>query len=558
MKLMRKLFRSLSAKIMAVQLVIVLSMSLWLYSAITDTLSSTLREGVNDIQLVRMQLASERLDDSIERCESIARLFLAEAGLQQTLTRDNALPPTGTGIMRISSLQRLNQLFQNYRIQYASIASIYILNNHGDACTLYGSSQTSIVDRLDMDQISQTGWYRRASERNGYEYFYAGDVLGHSDGVFSCVKRLNSTTDFTPLGLLIINFHTRLLNNALRTESAHESICMRSDIPDGAVLRLSAGLAEETRAPIVTTLVNPRTGWTIEYATSQRAIAEQVDAFKARAYKWLLLFVALLGMMFIIVLVYATIPLKKLRNAITDAREGEYHSAGSRIGDDEVSQIHREFQRLMDERVLQRERISQLEIQQMDAQLHLLQEQINPHFLYNTLDSIYWLAEKNSQEEIARMIEALSNTFKIRLSKGMDEIPVEDELHFIEEYIYIQRERFGDRLQLDVQVSAAARSCNVLKLILQPFIENAVYHGLEPKVDGGKIQLRGYVEGDSLIFEISDNGVGMEDQSRFFNGFGIKNVIERIHLRYGDAYGVSIDSKEGQGTMVVIRLPKGV
>ena len=553
MKPFRKLFRSLSAKIMAVQLAIVLSMSLWLYSAITDTLSSTLREGVNDIQLVRMQLVGERLDDVIEQCENIARMFLADDVMQETLARDNALEPTGTGAMRTTSLQQMNTLFQNYRVQYRTIRQLYIVNERGDACMLYSGSQKSEAEKLFYGQIAEADWFRRAASARGYEQFYAGDVFGLSGNVFSCVKRLNSTTDFEPLGLMVINFSTSMLNNALRTESPHERILLRDGMLDGAALRRPAG----SDASLVTQTVNRRTGWTIEYATSQDVIAGQVNAFRARANKWLLLFAALMAMMFVIVVLYATIPLRKLRNAIVGAREGEYRPDHTPIGGDEVSQIRGEFQRLMDERVLQRERIDQLEIQQMDAQLHLLQEQINPHFLYNTLDSIYWKAEKNGQEDIARMIEALSNTFKIRLSKGMDEIPVQDEVHFIEEYMYIQRERFGDRLRLDVQVSAAAMSCKVLKLILQPFIENAVYHGLEPKVDGGVIHLRGYVEGDGLIFEISDNGVGLEDRSRFYNGFGIKNVMERIRLRYGDGYGVTIDSEAGRGTMATIRLPKG-
>ena len=558
MKPLRKLFKSLSAKIMAIQLVIVLSMSLWLYSVITDTLSSTLREGVNDIQLVRMQLASERLDDAIEQCESIARLFMADSALQETLSRDNALQPTGTGTMRTASLQRLNALFQNYRVQYAAIKLLYIANERGDACALYSGTQKTVTGNLSFEQISATDWYRRAENTRGYEQFYAGDVFGRNDNSFSCVKRLLSTEDFKPLGLMVINFDTSILRNALRTESTHEHILLRDGAMEDAVLGRPVDAAEGAGSLIVTNVVNHRTGWIIEYATSQDVIAEQVNAFRDKAHKWLLLFVALMGMMFVIVIFYATIPLRKLRNAIEDAREGEYRPDNTRIGGDEVSQIRREFQRLMDEKVLQRERIDQLEIQHMDAQLHLLQEQINPHFLYNTLDSIYWKAEKNGQEDIARMIEALSNTFKIRLSKGMDEIPVQDEVHFIEEYMYIQRERFGDRLRLDVQVSAAAMSCRVLKLILQPFIENAVYHGLEPKVGGGVIHLRGYVEGDELIFEIADNGVGLEDSSRFYNGFGIKNVMERIRLRYGDGYGVTIDSEAGKGTMATIRLPKGV
>ena len=553
MKRLFRLFKSLSAKIMAVQLAIVLSMSLWLYSAITDTLSSTLREGVNDIQLVRMQLASERLDDVIEQCQSIARLFLADDALQETLARDNALEPTGTGTMRTASWLRLNALFQSFQVQYAAINMLYIVNERGDACVLYSGAQKSVTGRLSYGQIAATEWFRRAEHTRGYEQFYAGDVFGLSGNTFSCVKRLISTESFEPLGLMVINFNTGMLRNALRTESLHERILLRDDALEGAALGKSAG----NDASLVTQTVNRRTGWTIEYATSQDVIAGQVNAFRARANKWLLLFAALMAVMFVIVVLYATIPLRKLRNAIIGAREGEYRPDRTPIGGDEVSQIRGEFQRLMDEKVLQRERIDQLEIQQMDAQLHLLQEQINPHFLYNTLDSIYWKAEKNGQEDIARMIEALSNTFKIRLSKGMDEIPVQDEVHFIEEYMYIQRERFGDRLQLDVQVSAAAMSCKVLKLILQPFIENAVYHGLEPKVDGGVIHLRGYVEGDDLVFEITDNGVGLEDQSRFYNGFGIRNVMERIRLRYGDGYGVTIDSEAGKGTMATIRLPKG-
>lgn len=198
----------------------------------------------------------------------------------------------------------------------------------------------------------------------------------------------------------------------------------------------------------------------------------------------------------------------------------------------------------------------------------LLQAQINPHFLYNTLDTIVWLAEEKQTEEVVSMVTLLSNFFRTTLNKGKDYIPIEEEIIHVESYLKIQKFRYQDILDFEIQVEKEVRGETVPKLTLQPLVENALYHGIKNKRGKGKILVKGYRDGANIILQVIDNGQGMtakkleeltydlrtkELSDR--GGFGVKNVSQRIQYYYGKEYGVSYESTEGEGTVATILLP---
>ena len=200
------------------------------------------------------------------------------------------------------------------------------------------------------------------------------------------------------------------------------------------------------------------------------------------------------------------------------------------------------------------------------SEFSALQAQINPHFLYNTLDSIIWMAENGNHSEVITMTTSLARFFRISLSKGKNIIPVRDEIEHAKNYLVIQKIRYKNKFEYSFDVSEEVYQYYTLKLLLQPIIENALYHGIEYMVDPGLIRVTVRVENDRLLYMIEDNGVGMDadtaknlltlnKKSEARSGVGVKNVNERIQLFYGSEYGLEVESELEEGTTVKIWLP---
>ena len=218
----------------------------------------------------------------------------------------------------------------------------------------------------------------------------------------------------------------------------------------------------------------------------------------------------------------------------------------------------RKIQKLMNQ-------VRQEEISLRKTELKALQAQINPHFLYNTLDAIGWLCEEERCQDAVEMVNALAKLFRISISKGHELIPIEKEVEHARSYLKIQNFRYKNQFSYEFQVEEDCLQYYCNKITLQPIIENAIYHGLDRMVDEGRILIRIYSEGEDVVFRVEDNGVGMsEEQCRSIlhkepgdnSGIGIKNVNDRIKIYFGKEYGLSIESELDEGTTVIIRMPK--
>ncbi len=199
------------------------------------------------------------------------------------------------------------------------------------------------------------------------------------------------------------------------------------------------------------------------------------------------------------------------------------------------------------------------------TELRALQAQINPHFLYNTLDSISWMCEDGRNKEAVEMVNALARLFRISISKGHELIPIEKEVEHAKSYLQIQKFRYKNQFEYYFEVEEQCRQYYCNKITLQPIIENAIYHGLNRMIEEGVIGIRIYEDGDDVVFSVSDNGVGMtEEQCRMIlekengreTGIGMKNVNDRVKIYFGEQYGMSVQSEPDEGTTVSIRMPK--
>lgn len=207
-------------------------------------------------------------------------------------------------------------------------------------------------------------------------------------------------------------------------------------------------------------------------------------------------------------------------------------------------------------------------IKQQDAEMNALVTQINPHFLYNTLDSLRWMAIKKDEQEISAQIEALSTIFRNILNKGKNTIKISEEIKFLESYVFIMNKRYNDKIQFLIEVEEneliKIQNHSILKLMIQPLIENCFVHGLKDKAENGIIIVRFYIVDNNLFVEVEDNGKGIELEGNIQEIMrnesaakysALKNIYDRIQLFYGDGYGMYIQGKKEKGTCITLKLP---
>jgi len=261
-------------------------------------------------------------------------------------------------------------------------------------------------------------------------------------------------------------------------------------------------------------------------------------------------------------------PIKRLDDSVKDLEYGKLDLNIFIGGSDEIQHLGRtitsvvlQMHRLMDEIVIEQE-------QKRKSEFDSLQAQINPHFLYNTLDSIVWMVESEQYQEAISMVTALANLFRISLSKGKNIITIREEIEHAQNYLYIQKIRYKNRFQIKINISPEIYECSTIKLIVQPLLENAIYHGVEFMDGDGEITIKGYLKNNDVFIDVIDNGLGMPEESADLiltddtrvhkkgSGIGLSNVHQRIQLYFGKEYGLEIESVLDEGTTIHIHLPR--
>jgi two-component system, sensor histidine kinase YesM len=259
-------------------------------------------------------------------------------------------------------------------------------------------------------------------------------------------------------------------------------------------------------------------------------------------------------------------PIKRLEKSMKLVEQGRFDITIDIKGEMEVAQLSKTFNLMVSKIRYLMEQIVHEQESKRKSELDALQAQINPHFLYNTLDSIVWMAEKGKSPDVITMVTALARLFRISISRGKSIISVQEELEHARNYLIIQKIRYKSKFNYEIEVEEQALQFKTIKLILQPIIENAIYHGIEHMVDEGLIKIFVKIAEGKLLYQVSDNGLGMSlsklkniltigINSKEGSGVGVKNVHERIQLTYGKEFGLQILSEQEVGTVVNIWLP---
>lgn len=322
-----------------------------------------------------------------------------------------------------------------------------------------------------------------------------------------------------------------------------------------------------TRQTVVTKTVG-YTGWKLVGVIKGTGIS--LNMLKTRLF---IVFVILL-IIFIVILINSYIsfrvtnPIRELEKSVKELEEGNLDADIYMGGSYEVQHLGKSVQDMKFRiKGLMQDIVSEHE-EKRKSEFDSLQAQINPHFLYNTLDIIVWQIENEKQSEAVHTVTALARFFRLSLGKGKNIVTVKDEIDHVKNYLMIQHMRFKNKFEYEFDIAEDVLELPSLKLMLQPLVENAIYHGMEFMDGDGMIMVKAWREEDELYLSVADNGLGMtEDKVETIltgksasgngrgSGIGVKNVNERIKLYFGEAYGLTIDSEPDEGTTVIIHLP---
>lgn len=301
--------------------------------------------------------------------------------------------------------------------------------------------------------------------------------------------------------------------------------------------------------------------WTVAAITPYKSMMADANNIRNILVITGLICLALMLAITFLVSTSITKPITILKKHMDQADHGNLDIKAPIYTKDEVGMLTISFNSMLDRINLLMQQLVSEQTEKRKLELQTLQHQINPHFLYNTLDSIIWMAE-NNDENIVPMTEALSNLFRLTLSRGQELITLRDELEHLKNYLFIQSIRYSDKLDYVITSDEALLDVKVPKLILQPLVENCIYHGIKNKMGKGTIVITVKEIEGNMIIEIADDGIGMKmtgdnslPSSSSRSGIGVKNVDARIKLYYGNEYGIHFNSTVGVGTTAYIRMP---
>lgn len=322
---------------------------------------------------------------------------------------------------------------------------------------------------------------------------------------------------------------------------------------------------------IVNTATNERTGWKVINIVPISVLNANYDQMQN--------IIVLFGLGAIVIAVYLevmiskkiTAPIRTLIDSMKTVMTGKLDvqiEAPSQADYNELQELNNVFNKMTRELQYLIEQVYQEKIKKRELELRALKAQINPHFLYNTLDTIYWMLIDRGNEDVAQLVTKLGAIFRYSIKNASNVVSIGQEIEQVENYLFIQKARFEAALTYTIDVEAGILQHSVISFLIQPFVENAINHGIMDKKESGHVAIKGYLKEERLYFDITDDGIGMSraqidsiydnegDDKPTHTGIGIMNVHERIRYMYGEAYGVAIESEEGRGTKVTVAVPR--
>ena len=448
-------------------------------------------------------------------------------------------------------------------------------------------------------EILSSLWFRRAVDGEG-DFFFTGphrNTIGERDDVVISYSTIISYGDInrdpSPAVLLIdLNFNAveELLESVHLSQTGYAYIIsndgdivyhpkemliaegsMEEDLDSVSTHVFGSYISEfrgRERLTIIQTVEQTR--WRIVGVAFMDELLEPLRMFRTSLMVIMVLSVIVAVLLSNIISKWITKPLRKLEAGMRSVQNGNFSVKEPVDGSKEVVSLSQSFQAMVQRIEELMEQVRTTEALKRQRELDALQAKINPHFLYNTLDSVVWMAETGNSKGVVKMVTALASLFRISIAKGHDTITLKEEFSHVRSYLDIQSMRYKDKFTYSIELPEELENQPTIKLIVQPIVENSIYHGIKYLQDEGIITIKAEDRGDRIAMIISDNGVGMRketlnslldrnsthEHSSEGNGIGLLNIDERIKLSYGEEYGLSITSEPDEGTTVMIIIPK--
>lgn len=400
---------------------------------------------------------------------------------------------------------------------------------------------------LDFDTMKPAGYINIV-----YENSYLSDILADNSSKYSGAS-------------YVVNTHGRIMV-ANKEEYVGENFPVKlSDIRASNTSRYDMFSSTQAFYFVGNEMPN---GWSLVQTVSVKEFNKEMNHLIVLAAGIVLLVLGIsLGFVWYVTSRIAY-PAKELMESMkTLAKDNEYPRVKI-VSNDEIGMIGLEYNKMAENIETLIEKVYKMELTQKQAELEFLQMQINPHFLYNALDTISWMALAKGNMDVSEMTIALAELLRATIKKESF-ITLREEMNTVKDYLLIQQERFGDKISAEYFVEEDAYSCMVPNFILQPVIENAIIHGLEPKIEKGKVSINISIQDEFLTFLVEDNGVGMDEteildlykkcrENNTKQSIGLKNVYRRLLLCYGEASMLKIESKKEQGTRISFLIPRNI
>ncbi|MFB9276110.1 cache domain-containing sensor histidine kinase [Cohnella cellulosilytica] len=538
--------------------------------------ASAVQRTAQDFTAELIKQVNTNIQSYVNNMENISLLALNHRGVSGYLTGDSDDEASVTDFLRTIILSRKD------------IASIGVFGYNGRFVSDGGSGNLN-----PYVNVPDQSWYREAKEGQGKVFISPSHVqpVFKEDyrWVVSLSREIRSADNSRGIGVLLVDLNFSVINDILngielgkrgyvyildrggRVVYHPQQQLLYSNLKTekiDEVLALGNGsfITDEGGQSRIYTVQDSGFGWKIVGVSYVGELVNNKGRMQTS-------FFTLGGISLVVALLLSfllsrnlTRPIHQMQRHMSEVEKGNFDIQVPVDATREIGMLARAFN-LMVVRI--RELMAQVVKEQefkRKSELNALQAQINPHFLYNTLDSIVWMAENDKSAEVVRMTSALARLFRASISKGSELVPVRNEIEHISNYLTIQKMRYRDKLDFRIDVDDAIKSSLTLKVLLQPLVENAIYHGVKNRYGTGTIRITGERKGETIVLQVSDNGVGMDEATRRAlltpaadpkqgKGVGLTNVHERIRLYFGKAYGLTIESEPDEGTTVTVTIP---
>ena len=531
-------------------------------------LENQMQQSIADKEISNRTAISNNLDSTMKSINSISRLTMLRSTVRTfLLAESNSTPRTR------NALQEIHDILNTFNLS----CNVVILRMDGQ----YLNTGPGIT-YVNTDKIFETEWLDEVMAQKGNYVIKAGtrDAFRSNIGeMVSFVRVINDINTQKPIGILAINLPSRFFEQAyegLSSETSHFAlydtsgrlICKDNESTFSSLNpeNLLQNTREETDKLFYKSVFTCDTLGDSHFILASRLEVRILDGLPAKLLVALIIgaFILLAFMWLINTYIAKNViyPIQRLVDSMAEVQNGWLHRVSMNVNDDEIGLLKNSYNAMLIEINQLIEELLQKEKTLRMAELDALQEQMKPHFLYNTLDMIRYMALENRTDEVYNMLETLGNFYRRFLSKGSTDLSLGEEIEIVKSYLTLQRTRFEDIFTDEYEIEEGLSSIRVPRLILQPLVENSIYHGIRPKGEHGVIRVTVKRQEDFLFLSIYDNGIGMSAHQRelLFSGkdsrsFGFQGTIERIRYYYKTEDVFEIHSTEGEYCEIVLKLP---